>query len=101
MDFLSRFGFDRGKAVAELGSETLDCDHLMLEGFGASLIDASVVQSGGSQREELQQRRSLWTEARASCDIHEFRNRKFLPLDPLENWNVYPKVDAGHAIMVL
>jgi hypothetical protein len=92
MDFFSRFEFDRGKAVTELGSERaypdsrgvpiITCfsqpilmlspyrDHLMLEGFGASLIDASVVQSGDSQREELQQRRSLWTEARASCDIH-------------------------------
>jgi hypothetical protein len=76
-------------------------NHLMLGGFGAFLIDASVIQSGGSQGEELQQRWSLWTEARASCDIHESRHRKFLPLDFLEYWNVHPRVDVGHAIMVL
>jgi hypothetical protein len=56
---------------------SLQRDHLMLEGFGAFLIDASVIQSGGSKREELQQRRSLWTEAHASYDIHESRHRKF------------------------
>ena len=74
-------------------------DRLMHEGFGYFLIDARVVQSGGSQHEELQQRQSLWTEARASCDIHESRHWRFLPLDFLEYWNVYPKVDVGHAIM--
>lgn len=79
----------------------LNRDHLMIEGFGAFLIDANVIQSGGSQGEELQQRWSLWTEARASCDIHESRHRKFLPLDFLEYWNVYPKVDVWHTIMVL
>ena len=34
-------------------------DHLLLEGFGTFPIDVSVVQSGLSRREELQQRRSL------------------------------------------